>query len=138
MTYDLKGRGNLINGIVHLTGDELIGLIKEDAVLVDLREEFETGARQFDLDPVIFIPYSELNNHYEELPKDRLLILADSVGLRSKEALIFLKEKGFTNLANLAGGIVDWERAGFKVIKEPKEMMHGQCACMLKHKHLKP
>lgn len=35
-------------------------------------------------------------------------------------------------LVNLAGGIVDWEREGYKVIKNKAEMLHGQCACMLK------
>jgi rhodanese-related sulfurtransferase len=138
MPIDLKGRGNQINGIVHLTVDEVIELMQEGAVLVDIREEFETGSRQFDLEPVIFIPNSELKNYYSELPHDRFLIIADSVGLRSKEAVCFLMEHGYEHVLNLAGGIVDWERAGFSVIKDPKLMMHGQCACMLKRKHTKP
>ncbi len=138
MPFDLKNRGTRIYGIVHLTGKEVIELMHEGAVLVDIREEFETDARQFDLDPVIFIPNSEFRDYYSELPHDRFLIIADSVGLRSKEAVLFLMDHGYEHVLNLAGGIVDWERAGFKIIKDPKQMLHGQCACMLKRKHTKP
>jgi rhodanese-related sulfurtransferase len=50
-----------------------------------------------------------------ELPQEKHLIFADTVGLRSKEAVVLLKDKGFIRIANMAGGIVDWERDGFHI-----------------------
>jgi len=132
MIPDLKGIGLFINDILHVSGNEVIKLCQNGAILVDIREDYETAARIFAIENTIFIPYSSLKDCFNELPDDKLLIIADSVGLRSKEAVIFLKNCGFKHVLNLAGGIVDWERAGYKVNKNPSEMLHGQCACMLK------
>jgi predicted sulfurtransferase len=60
------------------------------------------------------------------------MIFADTVGLRSKEAVIFLKEKGFKKIANMAGGIVDWERDGLPVKLNINERLTGSCMCQLK------
>ena len=132
MIPDLAGKGITINDIVHISGNEVIELCEQGAVLVDIREENETAARIFDIKNLILLPNSVFKHNYDLLPKDKLLIIADGVGLRSKETVVFLKSNGFAYVINLAGGIVDWERAGYKVIKNPSEMLHGQCACMLK------
>lgn len=133
MIPDLKGVGIIINGIVHVSGNEVIELCSNGAILVDIREEYETAARRFSVENQILLPNSSLMDHFIELPQDKLLIICDSVGLRSKEAVIFLKSQGFINVINLAGGIVDWERGGYPVNINPAEMMHGSCACMLKN-----
>jgi rhodanese-related sulfurtransferase len=133
MIPDYQKLGHKIDDIIHVGGNEVIELCKNDSVfLIDIREEYETAARQFDIDKVIFIPNSELKESYISLPHNCLLIIADSVGLRSKEAIAFLMEKGYKHVINLAGGIVDWERSGFNVIINPSETLHGQCACMLR------
>ncbi len=132
MITELKNIGFEIDNIIHLSCEEVITLCKDGAILVDIREEFETVARQFAVKNMILLPNSILKAHFNELPHNNLLIIADSVGLRSKAAVLFLKDQGFNLIANLAGGIVDWERAGYKVNKNPAEMLHGQCACMLK------
>jgi rhodanese-related sulfurtransferase len=132
MIPDLKGIGLVIDGMVHVSGNEVIQLCEKGAILVDIREEYETAARRFAIENTIFFPYSVLKQNYNDLPKDKLLIIADGVGLRSKEAVLLLKNNGYSHVINLAGGIVDWEREGYKVIKNKAEMFHGQCACMLK------
>ena len=133
MIPDYQNIGNKIGEIIHIGGKEVLELCKNNSVyLIDIREEYETAARQFDIERVIFLPNSELEETYNNLPQDFLLIIADSVGLRSKEAVLFLKEKGYQHIINLAGGIVDWERSGFNVIINPSETLHGQCACMLR------
>ena len=133
MDPGLKGIGIIINGMVHVSGNEVIQLCNKGAFLVDIREEYETAARLFDIENQIVFPKSTLSECFDKLPFDKLLIIADSVGLRSKEAVIFLKDHGFANVINLAGGIVDWERAGYPVLINPAEMMHGSCACVLKN-----
>ena len=63
---------------------------------------------------------------------DRYIIFADAVGLRSKEAVIFLKGKGYDKIANMAGGIVDWERDGLPIATDIRNRLSGSCMCQLK------
>jgi rhodanese-related sulfurtransferase len=71
------------------------------------------------------------------LPDDIPVIVADSVGLRSHEAMEFLLSKGFDNIANLAGGIVEWESDGLPIKKDITEQLDGSCVCQLKPRHKK-
>lgn len=123
--------------IKHVSASECIELCKKGALLVDVREEYDTNSKQFGIDQAVIIHASELHDNYHKLPKDRLLIIADCVGLNSKKSLIYLHGKGFDKLANLAGGILDWERQGHKVIRDKNEMFSGVCACKLKSKNSK-
>ena len=115
-----------------ISPSEALDLCKKGTIFLDIREEFETAARRFDVPNTLFLPNSCLKEDFDKLPRNKAIIVADSVGLRSKEAVLFLEGHGFEIVMNLAGGIVDWERTGHKVITNPKEMLHGQCVCTLK------
>ena len=69
---------------------------------------------------------------FSESPQDKYLIFADTVGLGSKEAVVLLKVKGFNKVANMAGGIVDWERDGLPLKTNIEERLSGSCMCQLK------
>lgn len=116
----------------NLTPSEAFSEAKNNAVMVDVREEELTGFKCFDVPKVIYVPLSQINLLYSQLPKDIPIIIADSVGLRSKEAMIFLINKGFKNIANLAGGIVEWERDGLPLKIDNSEKLDGSCMCQLK------
>ncbi len=126
-----------IGGIPYVLPGEVSGLLASGALMVDLRNEVEVSMRAFAVEKIIYLWYQDLNDRYEELPKDTPLILADAVGLRSKEALIFLKNHGYNNVASLAGGIADWEKDGFPVKNDKDQQMNGPCMCMLKPPHQK-
>jgi len=49
----------------------------------------------------------------------------------------FLLKKGFSNLANLAGGIVDWERDGLPLRIDRTEQLDGSCVCQLRPRNKK-
>ncbi len=134
MLPNIKDKGLIINSVLHLSARESVELCNEGAIIVDIREEYETDGRQFGVENMILLPNSVFKEHYKELPHNEFLIIADGVGSRSKETVMFLQKNGFKHIANLVGGIVDWQRDGFKVITDPKEMLSGQCACMLKSK----
>ncbi len=51
------------------------------------------------------IPQGELSKRFEEIPKDRRIILLCNTGARSYEAQITLRAKGYKDLANLMGGM---------------------------------
>jgi rhodanese-related sulfurtransferase len=132
MLPSLTGKGILIDGIVHLSPAEAMELISEGAVLVDIREDFERELKTFDVEHIIWCPSSVIAVNSEALPRDRLLILADCVGLHSKEAIRQLEGSGFLHLANLNGGIADWERDGLPVSQDDESQLSGQCPCQLK------
>jgi rhodanese-related sulfurtransferase len=117
---------------LNISPREAFELCGRGAVIVDVREEYLSNFKNFDVPEILFFPMSKLLEKLSELPKDKYLIFADSVGLRSKEAFVLLKDKGFTKIANMAGGIVDWERDGLPLITNIEERLTGSCMCQLK------
>lgn len=128
--------GFISSGFLNFSAKEAYKEAAENnAIILDVRETRLTGYKNFDVPKVIHVPNSELEENYKNLPTDVPIIVADSVGLRSHEAIVFLQSKGFTNIANLAGGIVDWERDGLPLKKDITEQLDGSCVCQLKPRH---
>jgi rhodanese-related sulfurtransferase len=132
----LLNQGFISSGFLNLSASEAYREATENnAIILDVRELRLTGYKNFDVPNVIHLPYSTLVENYMTLPKNITIIVADSVGLRSHEAMVFLQGKGFNNIANLAGGIVDWERDGLPLKKDIEEQLDGSCVCQLKPRH---
>lgn len=121
-----------LNGIRHISAREAFAAISRGAVLIDIREEYLTIMRTFKVDNYILCPLSIFDENITAIPKDRPLIVADATGLKSKIAVEKLLNNGFIEVANLAGGIMDWDRDGFPVNADPNEQLSGQCLCKLK------
>lgn len=123
----------LSGGIVNITPQNAYELAKNrGAVIVDVREQSFTAYKQFDVPNVIYCPISILIDNAGEIPKDCAVIIADSTGIHSHEAFIILKDAGYSNIANLAGGIVEWERDGLPIKVDYLEQLDGSCTCQLK------
>jgi rhodanese-related sulfurtransferase len=90
-------------------------LLGEGALLVDVRELNEVARLAFDVPGVLLMPLSELEQRYAELPRDRQLVLVCAVGERSLKATYFLMVQGYTQVANMEGGIMKWARKGFPI-----------------------
>lgn len=130
--------GFISSGFLNLSaGEAYKEVIENKAVILDVREMSLIGYKNFDVPKVIHIPGSKMAEKYMSLPVDVPIIVADSVGLKSHDAMVFLKGKGFTSIANLAGGIVDWERDGLPLKKDITEQLDGSCACQLRPRHKK-
>jgi len=130
MSDFFAGQGLLIDGITHLSPREAHAAIERGALLVDLREEYELAMKGFEVPDVVLLAKSLLEEGFAILPRDRPLVLADSVGLRSREAAAFLQRQGYVEVASLNGGILDWEGAGLPT--RVGELWGGQCPCQLK------
>ncbi|MFH0895592.1 MAG: rhodanese-like domain-containing protein [Bacteroidota bacterium] len=135
METPFENLGFVINNIRHLSPREAFECIQKGAVLVDVREEFETRYKQYDVKDTVFCPFKKMEELYTLLSKEKLLIIACSVGLSSKKTVAFLQQKGYANIANLAGGIVEWERDGLPIITNKKEELSGSCLCRLRPKN---
>lgn len=124
--------GFMSHGVQNLTPRESFELCRKGAVIVDVRESYMNNFRMFNVENVIYLPYSRLASSHSSLPADKLLIFADSVGLKSRESVLFMTEHGFKNVFNMAGGIVDWEKDGLPVTTDIKNRLSGSCMCQLK------
>lgn len=90
-------------------------LLAEGALLVDVRERNETASLAFDVPDLVLMPLSEFERRHAELPRDRELVIACQSGPRSLKATYFLMYHGYTQVANLDGGILKWASKGFPV-----------------------
>jgi hydroxyacylglutathione hydrolase len=97
---------------------------KGEAVLVDVRghSEWEAGHPA----GATNIPLGYLEERRGELPRDRLVILQCGTGARSAIAASVLGRRGFAQVANLAGGIAAWQRAGLAVQRPEGRPAPGQ------------
>lgn len=131
----IEGTLPRIEGILNLTPQEAFHYLQEGAMLVDLRENYETNFRVFDVPEVLYIPWSQFASKYQLLPKDRPLILADASGIYAREAARILSREGYVNIAKLSGGMIDWHSEGLPVLKDAEFELGGQCACKIKTRH---
>jgi sulfur dioxygenase len=120
------------SGILNVTPREAYELCGKGAVIVDVREVNLRGFRLFNVQGLIYLPRTMIEKEYKNLPIEKYLIFADTVGLGSREVVISLKEKGFERIANMAGGIVDWERDGLPVKTDITNRLSGSCICQLR------
>lgn len=124
------------DGTVRVPGlsprEALAAVEAQGAVMIDIRPGFEVSYRVFDVPDVICIARGELARRAAELPRDRLLIVADAVGLHAGSAAQILREAGFERVACLVGGMVDWEKDGLPVRKDLDFELRGQCGCKLR------
>jgi len=132
MNNFFDGFGIKLGEILHISPKETLDLSKKGAVLVDVREDYMNRFKMFDVDELILCPLSILEETYKDLPQDKPLIFADAAGLRSKEAVVLLISKKVRNVANMVGGIVEWERDGLPLVIDKTERLTGSCMCMLR------
>lgn len=83
-------------------------------LLIDVREESEWS--EVHIPGALLIPLSQFVARQGEIPEGRALIMQCRSGGRSSQAALALRTAGRTNVANLAGGITDWEAAGLPVV----------------------
>jgi rhodanese-related sulfurtransferase len=130
-TFD-QNTGFYAHGVLNLTPKESFELCKEGAIIVDVRESYMSNFKMFKVDKVLYMPLSELKNSFHDLPANQPLIFADAVGLKSREGVLFMNDHGFSNVANMAGGIVDWERDSLPLTTDIANRLSGSCMCQLK------
>jgi len=81
--------------------------MEKDFQLIDVREvheynEFNIGAE--------LMPLSSFVAHVDKIKEDLPVVVHCRSGARSAQAIQFLvKERGYDNLYNLVGGVLDWK-----------------------------
>src|SRR5437868_13903024 len=99
----------VVDGIPQITVEELKRKLdaKEDVFVLDVREPHEYPIANLGAP---LIPVGSIESRIGELAaqKDREIVVHCRSGARSQKAALVLKQAGFTNVSNLAGGILAW------------------------------
>jgi len=108
--------GNRLRGIREADSAAALQLINhKDAIVLDVREadEFKTGR----LLNAKHIPLGKLRDRVGELERyrDKPIVVVCRSGNRSATACSLLGKEGFTQVYNLSGGIMAWQKAGLPV-----------------------
>lgn len=104
--------------VPEVTPVEAVERITQGALLVDIREWAEWAESR--IPGAEYKPMSELNDWYQDLPEDRVVILQCRTGNRSGIAAnALINQAHMTNVYNLAGGIISWDEAGLPIDATP-------------------
>jgi rhodanese-related sulfurtransferase len=103
--------------------------IREDPaqpVLLDVREPNEFV--EVRAPGALLIPTSTFTSRLDDLPTDRPLLVICRTGVRSAAVTGYLARSGRDDVANVAGGMEAWERAGLPIRRGPVEPGEGELA----------
>jgi rhodanese-related sulfurtransferase len=87
-------------------------------LLVDVREYPEFAAGH--VNGAQLLPLTEIERGAGELPRDREIVTVCRSGRRSADAAAKLQQLGFSQVAQLAGGVTAWETAGLPLEREAR------------------
>jgi adenylyltransferase/sulfurtransferase len=98
---------NLKNGIPQITVKELKARrdAGEDIFLLDVREPYEFQIAQIGGK---LIPQNDVPQRMAEIPRNREIVVHCRSGARSQKIAEFLKQSGYNDVVNVAGGILAW------------------------------
>jgi rhodanese-related sulfurtransferase len=85
---------------------------EQGTLFLDVREDHEFS--QSRIPGTVLIPLSEFVERFEELPKDKQILIHCRSGHRSSDATTFLNQRGYDAI-NVAGGILSWDEEGLPV-----------------------
>lgn len=87
--------------------------VKNGALLYDVREKDEVSELAYDVPNIINIPLSEFEERFNEIPKDKDVVIVCKGGGRSLRAAGFLVNHGYDKVVNMQHGIARWVQKGF-------------------------
>jgi rhodanese-related sulfurtransferase len=112
-------------------------LIKNGALLIDVREKDEVAQLAYDVPNIINIPLSVFEEHYTEIPKDKPVVMVCKAGGRSLRAAGFMVYRGYDNVINMKHGLIRWTQKGFPTIGDTASVIENNEAssCCDSHSH---
>ena len=105
----------------NINAQEAEEMLKQDAILLDVRTKPEFDAFHIDLN-VLFVPHIEIEKAIKLIPnKDATIVVTCRSGKRGEYATNALINMGYTNVHNIAGGIIEFNNYLFNSGKISKE-----------------
>ena len=81
----------------------------ETPLVIDVREDWELQLAS--IPGVVHVPMNQIPARFGEFQRDAEIIVMCHAGGRSMRVAHFLANQGFTDVANLAGGISAWSES---------------------------
>ncbi|MBU6341759.1 MAG: rhodanese-like domain-containing protein [Bacteroidetes bacterium] len=85
------------------------------AVIVDVRNPSDVAHKSIDVKRFVNLPFEELGARFSEIPGNKPVVFLSRIGLKGHEAVKFMLEHGYENVAALEGGLSAWEEEGLPV-----------------------
>lgn len=113
----LKDTGERLEGLRTVKAAELAAMMDAAAArVIDVRGAAEWNAGHLDGSTHLYL--GDLEARMTDAPRDEPLVLLCQSGTRSSIGASLLRARGFTNVANLAGGVEAWRAAGLPVVRD--------------------
>lgn len=87
-----------------------------DAYVIDVRENDEWAAGH--APEAVHLPMMDVPARLDDVPTEGDVVIACRVGGRSAQVVTFLMARGWDNVRNLDGGMIDWVAAGRPLVSE--------------------
>lgn len=97
--------------------EEAVAKRESGAFILDVREPEEWN--EYHVPGSTLIPLSELASRVDELPPDQEIVVVCRSGNRSAQGRDILIDAGFTQVTSLAGGLSQWQAAGYPIVSGP-------------------
>lgn len=103
---------------VQIDPSSVIQRVKDGETLtfLDVRQAQELSATGM-IAGALHIPSQDLPRRMDELDKASELFVYCAAGVRSLDAVVFLREKGFEQAWSLGGGLPHWEQDGGAIVQ---------------------
>lgn len=102
-------------GIRRVSPETAQDLLAGDVTLIDVRTPEEYSAGHLEDATLVDIAAPGFADEIAALPRDASYVLYCRSGNRSAQALDVMATLGFTDVADIEGGIVAWEQAGLPI-----------------------
>ena len=79
-----------------------------EITIVDVRDANEWNGELGHIAGATFIPLEQLRERAADLKQDKPIVAVCRSGARSAQAVAILEKAGFKRVANLAGGMINW------------------------------
>ncbi len=111
----LEAAPELIERVERITAGSLVEQLKAPAppLLLDVRAPREWS--QGHIDAALNLPLTHLAERFDEVPRDRELVVYCASGYRASIAASLLAREGIGRVTNLVGGLTAWEAATLPV-----------------------
>jgi rhodanese-related sulfurtransferase len=107
-------------------------IAEEGVLLVDVREEDDFYRLTLDVPEIVNVPFSEFEERFSELPRDRELVLVSADGQNGLAATYYLMRHDYNRVANMSNGVAKWLLRGFPVRGDPASFTlsrEGESGC---------
>ncbi|MBI4303621.1 MAG: rhodanese-like domain-containing protein [Chloroflexi bacterium] len=116
-----QGREVTVDGKSYqvITATQLKSMLdSKDFLLVNVHIPYAGEIRGTDL----FVPYSAIEQNLNKLPADKgaKIVVYCRSGTMSDVAAKTLARLGYTDIRDVEGGMVAWEKAGYQLVQSPK------------------